>query len=133
MTFSRVSRPPPPRARAPAPPLSIGINDQTATPVSTTSWQPSHRLHVWAGPFTTATGELEGIAEAAPTGFEWGCAMITIKCQTGDDVVVDADSLVGAELHPANAQRSAEAANRHPLRIRAGDAAEGPFHPALHA
>jgi RHS repeat-associated protein len=59
---------------APAPPVSIGINDQTATPVGSTSWQPSHRLHVWTGPFTAATGELEGIAEAAPTGFEWGCA-----------------------------------------------------------
>ncbi len=62
------------RQAAPAAPVSIGINDQTATPVGSTSWQPSHRLHVWTGPFTAATGELEGIAEAAPTGFEWGCA-----------------------------------------------------------
>lgn len=56
--------------------MAIGINDQTATPVGTTSWQPSHRLRVWTGPFTAATGELEGVAEAAPTSFERGCARV---------------------------------------------------------
>lgn len=76
-------RPVTPPLPHPDPVISNPLNGQTYNPYSYVRNDPVNRIDPSGycdsspcgegGYVTAATGELEGIAEAAPTGFEWGC------------------------------------------------------------